>query len=134
MAKRGTTGLNVNELREYAVIGAEARLLKIAEEAAGIYRAFPELRGRQGSIRGAGGSAPATGGEARTGRRRGKPRRTAMTAAERKAVSDRMKKYWAQRRAGAEGARPPRKMSAAARKRISDAQKKRWAAVRKRSQ
>jgi hypothetical protein len=132
MAKRGTTGLNVNELREYAVIGAEARLLKIAEEAAGIYRAFPELRGRQSSIRGAGGSAPATGGEARTGRRRG--RRTAMTAAERKAVSDRMKKYWAQRRAGAEGARPARKMSAAARKRISDAQKKRWAAVRKRSQ
>ena len=112
MAKRGTTGLNVNELRKYAVIGAEARLLKIAEEAAGIYRAFPELRERQGSIRGAGGSAPAASGEARTVRRRG--RRTAMSAAEKKAVSDRMKKYWAQRRAGAEGARAPRKMSAAA--------------------
>jgi hypothetical protein len=131
MAKRGTTGLNVNELREYAVIGAEARLLKIAEEAAGIYRAFPELRERQASIRGGGATAPASGGEARTGKRRG--RRSEMTAAEKKAVSERMKKYWAQRRAEA-GGRPPRKMSAAARKRISDAQKKRWAAVRKRTQ
>ena len=82
-----------------------------------------------------------------------------MSAAQRKAVGERMKKYWAARRAGtattaaaaveangtpkakvaraAKGAkrgtakRGPRKMSAAARKRISQAQKKRWAAKRK---
>ena len=78
-----------------------------------------------------------------------------MSAAQRKAVGARMKKYWAARRAGSEttaapngtpkakgtraakGAkrgtakRGPRKVSAAARKRMSQAQKKRWAAKRK---
>ena len=83
-----------------------------------------------------------------------------MSPAQRKAVGERMKKYWAARRAGtattaaaavetngtpkakvaraAKGAkrggaakRGPRKMSAAARKRMSQAQKKRWAAKRK---
>jgi len=79
-----------------------------------------------------------------------------MSGAQRKAVGERMKKYWAAKRAAANGAagkespsadtpkavskrgrtakrakaagkRGARKMSAAARKRISDAQKARWA-------
>ena len=82
-------------------------------------------------------------------------KRRGMSAANRQAVSERMRKYWAERRApksnGADSAAPAgtqkraskggrsrknakkaakggtRKMSAAARKRISDAQKARWA-------
>jgi hypothetical protein len=130
------------QLRKWAVSGAERRLLEIATEAAAIYRAFPELRER-----GAGGRAaenPLPGAAA--GRRR---RNTGMSEANRKAVSERMKRYWAARRGGstrpsggagtrasrgatsktATGGR--RRLSAAARKRISDAQKKRWAAHRK---
>lgn len=124
------------QLRKWAVSGAEQRLLEIATEAAAIYKAFPELRDR-----GTEGPAP---GAAAAGRRAGRK----MSTANRKAVSDRMKKYWAARRGGTargaarttktstrgtgrSAARVPRKLSPAARKRISDAQKKRWAAYRK---
>ena len=109
------------QLRQWAITGAERRLLEIASEAEAIHRAFPELRQQAGS-----GAAR----RARTGKSR---RRGGMSAANRKAVSERMKKYWAARRgeaaAGASksGSRGRRKMSAAARKRISDAQKRRWA-------
>jgi len=80
-------------------MGAEARLLQISEEAAAIYRAFPELR---------------RGGGAGPGRGRGRGRGRAQAAA-----AD----------AGSEAAQPrkKRRLSAAARKRISDAQKRRWA-------
>ena len=134
------------QLRQWAVRGAEQRLQEIAAEAAAIYQAFPELRDR-----GQRGAAPATAVTAAKGRRRG---RGNMSAVQRKAVSERMRKYWAARREGSAGgatsagsakaaaARPartaavkrprgPRKMSAAARKRISDAQKKRWAERRR---
>src|SRR5918994_2875205 len=132
------------QLRQWAVRGAEQRLEEIAAEAAAIHRAFPELRGR-----GQRGAAAATAVIAARGRRRG---RANMSAAQRKAVSERMRKYWAARRESAGGAtsagsakagagrpartakaaraRGPRKMSAAAHKPISDAQKKRWAARR----
>jgi hypothetical protein len=138
------------QLRQWAVRGAEQRLQEIAAEAAAIHQAFPELR-----VRGQRAAPAATAATAAKGRPR---RRSRMTAAQRKAVSDRMTKYWAARResggdaasaggAKAKAARPakaaraakaaaagrgrgPRKMSAAARKRISDAQKKRWAARR----
>ena len=129
------------QLRQWAVRGAEQRLQEIAAEAAAIYQAFPELR--DGSPRSAAAAAarPSAGG-----------RRGNMSAAQRKAVSERMRKYWAARRENAgtgaaagsakaaAGGRPgraakktrgPRKMSAAARKRISDAQKKRWAERRR---
>ena len=131
------------QLRQWAVKGAEQRLQEIAVEAAAIHQAFPELRDR-----GQRGAALATAVTAARGRRRG---RGNMSAAQRKAVSERMRKCWAGRRESAGGATPagsakaaarpartaaakrprgPRKMSAAARKRISDAQKKRWAARR----
>lgn len=132
-------------LRQWAVRGAEQRLEEIAAEAAAIHQAFPELRDRGQRRASAGVSAAAKSGR----RSRGN-----MSAAQRKAVSERMRKYWAARREGAGGAasaggakaggtaraakgasagrrRGPRKMSAAARKRISDAQKKRWAERRR---
>jgi hypothetical protein len=88
MAKRPAD----SNLRQYAVIGAEQRLLQIAQEAANIFRAFPELR-----TRGFMESSPAKEGAAAPARR--PPRRQRrMSAAARKAVSARMKKYWAERR------------------------------------
>lgn len=128
------------QLRQWAVRGAEQRLQEIAAEAAAIYQAFPELRDRTPRTTAPAAAAPAA--------KRG--RRGNMSPAQRRAVSERMRKYWAARRESAGGAasaggtkaaagrparaakktRGPRKMSAAARKRISDAQKKRWAARR----
>lgn len=137
----------VFDLRRYAAVGAEARLLQMAQEAAAIYRAFPELRGRGGQL----SRATPTDGNLSSGavQRR---RRSKMSAAQRKAVSERMKKYWAARRGKAEAPestgpkraaagkagsrsrrRGPRKISAAARKRISRAQKTRWAKVKART-
>ena len=74
------------QLRQWAVRGAEQRLQEIATEAAAIHRAFPELRGR-----GVRGAVAATVVTAVKGRRRG---RANMSAAQRKAVSERMRKYW----------------------------------------
>lgn len=74
------------DVNKYALLGAEARVAELNAELAEIYRAFPALRARGGRTA-AGAAAPA-------GRRRRKP----MTAAQKKAVSIRMKKYWASRR------------------------------------
>jgi hypothetical protein len=84
--------LNTEELRRLARLGAIARLEQLRHEEAAIRSEFPELfgRGRRGGSRGAGVTT------ASTGRRRGGRRR--MSAAARKAVSERMRKYWADRR------------------------------------
>lgn len=80
------------EMRRLAVVGARARLQELQGEIAALVKAFPEI-GR--------GSA----GPAATTLKRKKPgRKTPMTAAERKEVSERMKRYWASRRA-AKGAK-----------------------------
>jgi len=71
-------------LKEYARRGAEARAKELTAELSEIYRAFPDLRGQGG--RGARASGAAT------------RRRKSMSAAQKKAVSQRMKKYWAARR------------------------------------
>jgi hypothetical protein len=126
MARHRTLGMNLNELRRYAVEGARAQVENLRGQIARILAVFPELN-RSGDS----GAAPRPMGESAATRRG----RRAMSAAQRKAVSERMTRYWAQRRGAKQsrtGARRgARKMSAAARKRISDAQKKRWAAVRK---
>jgi hypothetical protein len=76
------------DVNKYALLGAEARVAELSAELAEIYRAFPALRARGGrTAAGAGAAGPAA-------RRRRKP----MTAAQKKAVSIRMKKYWASRR------------------------------------
>jgi hypothetical protein len=76
------------DLKEYARLGAEARVTQLHAELAEIYRAFPGLRGR--GRQGANATTQAAAAPAR--------RRKPMTAAQRRAVSQRMKKYWAGRR------------------------------------
>ena len=83
--------LNREQLRRLARLGAIARLSQLREEEAAIRAEFPELFGRAqrgGSTSGASAPVAAT-------RRR---RRQSMSAAGRKAVSERMRKYWAERR------------------------------------
>ena len=88
--------LTRNELQQLARLGAKARLEEIRQEEAAIRRAFPNLagpvrRGRQPAAQAAAqpaAAAPATGTR----------KRRRMSAAARKAVSDRMRKYWAERR------------------------------------
>ena len=70
------------DLQRFARLGAEARLSELELERAAILRSFPDLARR--------GTRTAGGG--------GAPRRSNMSAAARKAVSVRMKKYWASRR------------------------------------
>ena len=77
--------LNQEQLRRLARLGAVARLEQLREEEAAIRAEFPELFGR-----GRDGAAPAPVGKARSRRK--------MSAAGRKAVSERMRKYWAERR------------------------------------
>lgn len=73
------------DLRAYARDGARARVAELQAELAKIYRIFPDLRS-------------STGGARKAGPGRRARRRKAMTAAQKKAVSLRMKKYWASRR------------------------------------
>ena len=85
--------LNQEQLRRLARLGAMARLEQLKQEETAIRGEFPELFGR--------GRQAQQGDGARTsGRRR---RRRAMSAAARKAVSQRMRKYWAERRKGKGG-------------------------------
>ena len=78
--------LNQEQLRRLARLGAVARLEQLREEEAAIRAEFPELFG--------GRRANGRAKEA-TPRKR---RRAAMSAAQRKEVSERMRKYWAERR------------------------------------
>jgi hypothetical protein len=80
--------LNTEQLRRLARLGAIARLEQLKQEEAAIRAEFPELFGR-------GRRAAAVEAPAASGRRR---RRSKMSAAGRKAVSERMRKYWAERR------------------------------------
>jgi uncharacterized protein (UPF0335 family) len=80
--------LNQEQLRRLARLGAVARLEQLKEEEAAIRAEFPELfGGRRG-----------TGRAAREPVARKRRRRPEMTAAQRKEVSERMRKYWAERR------------------------------------
>lgn len=155
-----TTDMTSTHLRQYAILGAQARLREIEDEVAAIHRTFPELR-QKGSVATNTPAADNNGSrQARGAGPRGRRgRRGSMSAAARKAASERMTKYWAAKRASADGqstaADQPRgksaratkrsrktsrkaskgrtgsrKISAAGRKRISDAQKARWAKAR----
>ena len=88
MAKR----IGQAELRELALVGARARLLTLRTEMASLVHLFPELA--RGSLAKSGGVALGL-----TKRRKKPGRKHPMSAAERKAVSERMRKYWAERRA-----------------------------------
>ena len=98
--------LNPEQIRRLARLGAVARLQQLREEEAAIREEFPELFGRgmpntttrrRGRKRAAAADAGVerSGGDGAT---RGRRRRRGMSAAQRKAVSIRMRKYWAERR------------------------------------
>jgi len=83
--------LTRDQLQRLARLGARSRLDELRREEAAIRRAFPDLFGGRGRTAGA------------RGRRAGGRRRSGMSAAARKAVSARMKKYWAARRKQKQG-------------------------------
>jgi len=88
MAKR-TTG----DMRKWALIGAEQRLVELAQEIAAIHNAFPELRqGRRG--RPAKEPSSSTAADAPKRRRR----RRKLSAEARKRISDAQKARWAKQR------------------------------------
>jgi len=81
-------------LKDLARRGALARLAELHAEQAAIFKAFPDLKGagRAGIAYTDDGATALPSGRGRRRRRRG------MSAAQRKAVSVRMKAYWAKRR------------------------------------
>jgi hypothetical protein len=86
MPKTAVKGLNGEKIRELARAGAEVALKHLRAEIIAIERTFPELAlpRRRRAVRGSINQA------AKRTRR--------MSAAARKAVSRRMKRYWAERR------------------------------------
>lgn len=78
------------ELRRLALIGAEGRIESLRAEIAAIVALFPELKGVAGGAAGRGGRAAKAASSSK--------RNWNMSSAQRKAVSARMKKYWAARR------------------------------------
>jgi hypothetical protein len=97
------------DLKEYARRGATARVSELKAELAEIYRAFPDLSRARANAIGSGEAVKAGDGRTRAARAArlasatgSSPvtasRRRRMSPAARKAVSERMRKYWAQRR------------------------------------
>ena len=80
-----------SQLLKLARTGAEARLAELQTEMDFIYRSFPDLSRK-------GATAPRTSQTPQPTRRRAGVRR--WTAAQRKTAAERMKKYWAARKAG----------------------------------
>jgi hypothetical protein len=96
MAKSRTgadRGINMQDL---ARVGAQARLEALRAEQAALLAAFPDLRGSSaGQSRPAQARATKSAAPARPSARR----RGGMSPAQRKAVGERMRAYWAARRA-----------------------------------
>jgi hypothetical protein len=79
-------GLNVNQLKELARDAAAKTLKRLRMEVVAIERTFPEL------------ALPRRRRELRRSIASARKQTRQMSAAARKAVSQRMKKYWAERR------------------------------------
>ena len=79
-------GLGSERIRELARSGAEALLKNLRAEIIAIERTFPEL------------ALPAKRRAVRQSIQQARKKGRTMSAAGRKVVSDRMKKYWAERR------------------------------------
>jgi len=85
--------LSQQTVRAFALIGARARLESLRAEIGALLASFPELAGKLlGRRRGRAAKAE----DARPAEKR--RRRKKMTAEQKKAVSERMRKYWAGRR------------------------------------
>lgn len=88
--------LSRQEVKRFALIGARARLDELRAEIASLVKAFPELAQGAATKRGrTAGAGAVPAGTAKRGRKR---RAVVMSDDQKKAVSDRMKKYWAARR------------------------------------
>jgi Holliday junction resolvasome RuvABC endonuclease subunit len=83
---KSSKGLNAERIRQLAVSGAEALLKQLRAEVVAIERTFPEL------------TDPATRKAFDRSVKTAQTRTRQMSAAARKQVSARMKKYWAERR------------------------------------
>lgn len=98
------TELSKDDMRRFARLGAMKRLDDIRSEEAAIRASFPELFGsdrpvRVGTTAKAAKGRSAKGAKAAGGATKAVTRkRSTMSPAMRKAVSERMKKYWAARR------------------------------------
>jgi len=90
--------LSQEQLNALARHGAQARIDELRQEIAAIERAFPQLRRRGGRPRKQASAAEssATGSQPSARRRRTR----GWSASQRKAAADRMKAYWAKRKAG----------------------------------
>jgi cysteine desulfurase len=90
--------LGVDLLKALAREGARARLAELTAEIESLRKAFPDLsppaRGRRRAARARRAGPEPAAAPAKARRRR----KAAWSAAQRRAVSERMKKYWAQRR------------------------------------
>ena len=86
MPRRRAGGLTAERLRELAQAGAEAALNRLRAEIIAIERTFPEL------------ALPRRRRALRQSLKQASTRTQQMSDAARKAVSERMKRYWAERR------------------------------------
>jgi hypothetical protein len=84
------------DLKRLARIGAALRIQELEAEIATLRRAFPGVSAPDPAA--SAERVELTPGRPRKGAKRG--RRRPMSVAERKAVSERMQKYWAERRKG----------------------------------
>lgn len=83
---RTSTGLSTERLRELARTGAEVALKRLRAEIVAIERTFPEL------------ALPRRRRAVRRSIKTATNRTRRMSAAARKAISQRMQRYWAERR------------------------------------
>jgi hypothetical protein len=88
--------LSTEELKRLARLGAAARLEQLEAERLAILRAFPGLASAARPKR----AAPTTGEPGATAPKKKARRRRPMTAEQKRAASERMKKYWAARKQG----------------------------------
>jgi hypothetical protein len=86
MARRAPQGLSVDRLKELARSGAEEALKRLRAEIVAIERTFPEL------------ALPQRRRAARVAVKEARKNTRRMSAAARKAVSQRMRRYWAERK------------------------------------
>jgi hypothetical protein len=86
MARKSNGGLSTEKLRELARGGAEVALKRLRAEIIAIERTFPEL------------ALPRRRRALRRSVKSATNRTRRVSAAARKAISDRMKRYWAERR------------------------------------
>ena len=84
---------------EMARKGAEHRLDELKAEITSLIKAFPHLAARQGRRLARGSAGLANAAKETLKMAAGRKKRSKMSAAARKAVSARMKKYWAAKRA-----------------------------------